>query len=121
MNNHIKNDQPCAGIFPESLKHKIDSEMDRILAMRKKIGQPMMFAATQPIPEGYVQIPTEWIDINNYSALFDVVKDRDYVEFRDGKFKINDFILSNPLPGGGEILIPTAELAKDGVRVIMKS
>lgn len=85
------------------------------------IGEPMMFAATQPVPQGYIQIPTGWIDIDKYPALFDAVKTRDYVKVRGGQFKINDFVLSNPLPGGGEVLVPTAGLAKDGVLVIMKA
>ena len=84
------------------------------------IGEPMMFAATQPVPQGYIQIPTGWIEIAKYPALYDAVKTRDYVEVRGDQFKINHFILSNPLPGGSEVLIPTAELVKDGVLVIMK-
>ena len=84
-----------------------------------KIGQPMMFSSTQPIPGGHIQIPTDWIEINQYPALYEAVKNRDYVETRAEHFKINHFNLSNPLPGGGEVLIPTAGLAKDGVLVIM--
>ena len=83
------------------------------------LGQPMMFAATQPIPSGYIQIPTDWINIDQYPFLYEAVKDRDYVETRAGQFRINHFNLSNPLPGGGELLIPTAGLVKDGVLVIM--
>ena len=85
------------------------------------IGQPMMFAATQAVPDGYIQIPTDWIKIDQHPALYDAVKDRNYVEIRGAQFKINHFNLSNSLPGGGEVLIPTAGLAKDGVLVIMKS
>lgn len=85
------------------------------------IGQPMMFASTQAVPQGYIQIPTGWIDIEKYSALFEAVKDRNYVETHDGKFKISDFNLSEPLTGGGELLIPTAGLKKDGVSVIMRA
>ena len=84
------------------------------------IGQPMMLAATQAVPQGYIQIPTGWIDIEKYSALFEAVKDRNYVETHDGQFKIDDFNISELLPGGGELLIPTAGLKKDGVVVIMK-
>ena len=84
------------------------------------IGQPMMFAATQPIPQGYIQIPTDWIKIDQYPALYEAVKGRDYVEICAGQFKINHFNLSNPLPGSGEVLIPTAGLEKDGVLVLMK-
>lgn len=83
------------------------------------IGQPMMFSATQPIPDGYILIPTDWIEIAQYPALYEAVKGRGYVETRAGQFKINHFNLSYPLPGGGEVLIPTAELAKDDVLVIM--
>lgn len=83
------------------------------------IGQPMMFAATQAVPDGYIQIPTDWIEIDQYPALYEAVKDRNYVETRAGQFRINHFNLSTPLPGGSEILIPTAGLAKDGVLVIM--
>lgn len=85
------------------------------------IGEPMMFAATQPIPHGYIQIPTGWIEIAKYPALYDAVKTRDYVEARADLFKINHFNLSNSLPDGGELLIPTAGLAKDGVLVIMRT
>lgn len=85
------------------------------------IGQPMMFAASQAIPYGYIQIPTDWIETNQYPALYEAIKERDYVETRDGQFKINDFNLSSPLPGGGELLIPIDGLKKDGVLVIMKA
>ena len=85
------------------------------------IGQPMMFTATQPIPQGYIQIPTDWIEIDQYPALYESVKNRDYIETRAEQFKINHFTLSTPLPGGGEVLIPTAGLEKDGVLVIMKA
>ena len=121
MNNRVKNDRPRAGVFPEELVPKVNAALDRILTMREKqIGQPMMFAASQPIPDGYIQIPTDWIEIAQYPALYEAVKDRAYVETRASQFKVNHFNLSNPLPGGGEVLIPTAGLAKDGVLVLMK-
>lgn len=121
MNNRVKNDRPRAGVFSEELIPKVNTEIDRILALRKNIGQPMMFSATQPIPHGYIQIPTDWIKIDQYPALYDSVKDRNYVEVQGVNFKINHFTLSNPLPGGGEVLIPTAGLTKDGVLVVIRA
>lgn len=86
-----------------------------------KVGDILMFAATQPVPDGFLTIPSDWLPVADYHELYLAIRDKEYVETDGDRFRMNDFNLVQALPGGGEVVMPTAGLRKDGAIVIIKA
>ena len=76
MSNHVKNDQPAEGVFPEKLMPSVNAEMGRIQAMKQKRPAKMENLFSSFIRRKVVEIRQE----GGYDSRFnDVV-----IVFEDG-------------------------------------